>query len=274
MKTKLFLLGLCASIAFLGACDDSDDDKPETAVDNAFHAQYQGATHVEWGNHGSFREVDFKIQGVDYEAWYTHDAAWLQTEHEVAYATIPEVVKTLVSQDINYPSNTWRPDYEAELLERRNYLDWYAVELNVTFWSDAKGLQHRIVTHDLSGKEIPQEIVNTINNKYPGSYYEDVEVLDDNSYWVNLFHGKEVKQVYFTAAKTWDYTEWEVPANELPGAVQTTLKGEAYADYSVEVATYQERLSDGYYYIMLKNPALPDAKPLIAKIHKDGSLVE
>lgn len=279
MKTRLLLTGLCAGIAFLGACNDSDDDKPGDAVEKAFRQKYPTATRVEWDNHGKFREADFVLNGSDYEAWYNDDAEWLQAEHDVNYTAIPAAVKNVVENSINYPSTTWRPDPEVKLLERRNYPDWYGVELEngkqeVTIWSDAEGFRSLTVTRDLSGNEVPQAIRTTIARQYPQGYYEEVEMLDDNSYWVNLLHGKEVKQVYFTATPTWNYTEWPVPAAELPAAVQETLKGNAYTGYSVKSAAYQEHPDNlSYYAITLENTEHPTSSILVAKIKADGSLV-
>ena len=279
MKTRLFLAGLCAGIAFLGACDDSDDDKPGDAVEKAFRQKYPQATRVDWENHGKFREVDFVLNSNDYEAWYNDDAEWLQTEYEVSYTSIPAAVKELVKNDINHPSSAWSPDPEVKLLERKNYPNWYGVELKngnqeVTIWSDAEGFRSLTVTDDLDRNEAPQAIRTFIAQQYPQGYYEEVDVLEDNSYVVNLLHGKEVKQVYFTSTPAWNYTEWPVPEEELPAAVQNTLEGNAYAGYSVKSATYQEYPNNlSYYHITLENTESPTGPTLTAKIKADGSLV-
>ena len=134
MKTRLIvvLLGFLGSGMFVACRDDAsdkDDDRPGKAVELAFQAKYPGATGVEWESKGVFREADFTLNGREYEAWFNTSGIWLQAEYAVTYTSVPAAIKDFIANSIDYPPTLWTPDAATEVLERKNYPDWYAVEL-------------------------------------------------------------------------------------------------------------------------------------------------
>ena len=207
MKTRLIvvLLGFLGSGMFVACRDDAsdkDDDRPGKAVELAFQAKYPGATGVEWESKGVFREADFTLNGREYEAWFNTSGIWLQTEYAVTYTSVPVAIKDFIANSIDYPPTLWTPDAATEVLERKNYPDWYAVELEnganeVTIWADAEAYLHRAVVEDYSGNDIPQTILTFVTQNYKQALLTEVGKWSDGAYQANMLDGNEAKQIYF-----------------------------------------------------------------------------
>lgn len=260
MKSRLIvvLLGLLCSGIFV-AChdDDSDqDDMPGKAVELAFQAKYPGATGVKWESKGVFREADFNLNGREYEAWFNTSGVWLQAEYTVAYSSIPAAVKDFVANSIDYPATLWTPDASTEVLERKNYPDWYAVELEngadeVTVWADDEAYLHRIVVEDYSGDDIPQTILAFVTQNYKQALLTEVGKWPDGTFQANMLDGDGVRQIYFDRSMNWQYTEWPVLFSEIPVVVKEVLNSSAYENYTVRSVDYRQYpQGDRYHFIL------------------------
>lgn len=269
MKSRLLFAFISfIAISALSACHDDDSDRknddPGKIVESAFWSKYPQATRVKWEKKGNLREADFVLNGRDYEAWFNASGTWLQAEYSLPYTAIPSAVKELITNNINYPPTRWTPDQSVEVLERKNYPDWYIVELEnganeVTIWSDAEGYRSMEVAEDYSGNDIPQAIRSFMASTYSQGYIYEVEELVGGGYEANLLDGNEAKQVYFDRTMSWLYTEWPVLLAEVPEVVQAVLNTPAYQDFTVRNVSYQQYAKGDRYHFILKSKTLPAA---------------
>ena len=261
MKTRLIvvLLGFLGSGMFVACRDDAsdkDDDRPGKAVELAFQAKYPGATGVEWESKGVFREADFTLNGREYEAWFNISGIWLQAEYAVTYTSVPVAIKDFIANSIDYPPTLWTPDAATEVLERKNYPDWYAVELEnganeVTIWADAEAYLHRAVVEDYSGNDIPQTILTFVTQNYRQALLTEVGKWSDGAYQANMLDGNEAKQIYFDRSMNWQYTEWPVLFSEVPAVVKEVLNSTAYENYTVRSVDYRQfPQGDRYHFVL------------------------
>lgn len=278
MKTKGLII-LVSLMAMSVACskNNSHVDFPSRSAETAFQAKYPAASSVEWEKAGVFQKVEFVLNSVDYEAWYSVSGTWLQTEYTLAYADIPLAVREYVTNNINYPIASWTPQSSVEVLERLNYPLWYEVELKnrneeVSMWADAEAFSHFTVTEDFDRDELPQSISSFLASKYANSWVTEGMKLSDGSYIINLLNGNEVKQVNFDRSMEWTYTEWPVSVADLPLAVQTVLGGNAYKDYSIKRVEYQQYSDKEYYHVILENTNLPDSETIWVNIDSEGNI--
>ena len=136
--TKIFALALCASL-FFGSCDDDDDDNitvPQIVSTN-FNQQYPNASAVSWENDNQYAtpylKAEFKIDGVEAEAWYTADGTWVKTEKDY-YDPLPQVITDYIAthydgykvDEVNWVETPQKNYYEIELEQGKT-----DVELNI-----------------------------------------------------------------------------------------------------------------------------------------------
>lgn len=273
MKSKLtilvmLLLGTGALIACSNNNDHLDDNSPglpTAAAQAAFQAKYPSASAVEWEAAGIFQEAEFNLGNTEYEAWFTKDGVWLQTDYSMPYADIPVAVRNVISDRLNYPSITWKPDDTADALQRKNYPDWYAVHLEdgeseIIVWSDADGYSVYDVIADYTGNEIPRAITTFIAQTHPGSYVIELQQVANGSFRANILHASEAKVMFFDRTLGWLYTSWPVPLAEVPAVVTAVLNGAAYENFTVRSVSYQQYPSGDRYHFILqqKDSAGPD----------------
>ena len=282
MKTNGFIFGaLIAALATACGSSNSDDNGnpgfPIPVVERAFLAKYPAAANVKWEKKGSFSQVDFTLNQVEYEAWYNASGKWLQSEHSVVYTALPIEVKEYVANNLNYPPATWRPEMYATVLERLDYPDWYGVELEqgkeeVTLWTDQDIFRHWDVIADFDGNDVPQAIRSFISVSYKNGYITEVGKLSDASYVVNLLDGETVKEVYFNSTMAWQYTEWPVLLEKVPQVVKSVLDNPAYDMFTVKSVSYQQYPSRGWYHFVLKETVAP-GRDMTLNIDGEGNIV-
>ncbi len=103
----------------------------------------------------------------------------------------------------------------TEVLERKNYPDWYAVELEnganeVTIWADAEAYLHRAVVEDYSETIFLRRFLLLLLQNYRQALLTEVGKWSDGAYQANMLDGNEAKQIYFDRSMNWQYTEWPV----------------------------------------------------------------
>lgn len=264
MKLKInFIAILSVCLWGMSSCSSSNDDKisdgtsiPEQVVETAFLAKYPGAMDAKWEAKGNFREVDFKLAGVDYEAWFSKSGTWLQAEHAIVYESLPSAVKLSIDNSINYPPTSWMPDNQVEMTEMLDYPDWYAVELKngnqeVTLWIDGGGNEVKEVVEDYSGSDIPARIGSFILQKYPQAVIVEAVKLTNETFEAVTLDAEKVKIVFFDRAYNWNHTAWFVTRTEVPEAVLDVLSGEAYSGYTIEQIQYWQNPDREYYHFLL-----------------------
>lgn len=270
--------------ALLSACGNDDSHKgegsalPSQAVETAFWTRYPTASSVEWERAGIFQKAEFVLNSTDYETWYTSSGTWLQTEYSSAFTNLPSVVKDFLANSINYPPTIWIPQQTIEIEERRNYPVWYGVELEkaneeITVWTDAEAFDHYDVIEDLDEGDIPQVISRFLAVNYKYGWLTEAVKLPNGSIKMNLLDGDKVKQVNFSSAMEWMYTEWPVLFEDIPESVKNVLSGEAYKDYSVKRVRFQQLLTEEYYHIILQDFNLPGSPTISVNIDAQGKIV-
>jgi putative PepSY-like beta-lactamase-inhibitor len=101
MKTIRLLFVLTLIILAISCTEKKIEETPETAdttsvVDNvkaAFAEKYPNATDVEWAQEEFGWEVEFKLDGVEYEAEYDENGDWIKTEHEISESELPDMIQ-------------------------------------------------------------------------------------------------------------------------------------------------------------------------------------
>lgn len=94
ITTALFISFIGSLSVFTACADDRDIAAPNEKVLATFRNQYPDTDFVEWEKEGSFFVAEFRIEGIEAEAWYDKNGQWISTEVEIAAANLPEKVKT------------------------------------------------------------------------------------------------------------------------------------------------------------------------------------
>lgn len=91
-----WLLGATLIAMPMNACSDNDhsDITPGNVLE-AFQAQFPSATDIDWDMESGFYVADFKVNGIELQAWYDDDAIWRMTETEIGLNMlgVPEAVQ-------------------------------------------------------------------------------------------------------------------------------------------------------------------------------------
>lgn len=279
MKTNGWIILVFGAIV-AAACskNDSHTELPSRLAEAAFRAKYPAASSVEWEKAGIYQKVEFKMNSMEYDAWFDASGKWFQTEYSLPYASLPSAVKDYVTNSFDYPANEWTPESSAEVVERLNYPVWYGVELEkgkneVTLWTDADIFRHFDAAEDIDRSDLPQTIRGFISSNYAGGWVTEGMKLVDGSYVVNMLNDREVKQVYFNSSMVWTYTAWPVAIGDLPLAVQQFLTGEAYKGYAIKSAEYRQYTDKSYYHVTLENTEYPEGPTLQVNVDAEGNPV-
>ena len=101
----LFALG-----AMLLSCTVSCEQeikKAPTAVENAFHEKYPGATMVEWEKQMGSYHAEFFFNEHEMEAQFDKDGSWLCSKTEIILSEVPDIVFEAAK---NYNDGKWNID--------------------------------------------------------------------------------------------------------------------------------------------------------------------
>lgn len=277
MKYGIIWLTAClvAGLALWG-CDDDEHDgyRPDGAIERAFEARFPAAGHVEWSSVGSYEKAEFVFGGRECEAWFASDATWLLTETDLSYAGLPQAVKQGFMQSA-YAG--WTVD-DAGRLERLGMATLYELEAERAgeervLWFDESGRLVRETTETPGGNvpaPLPASVRDFITETYPSAVIVYAGKLTDGRTEVDILDGDRIKAVFFLASGDWEYTQWEVPRNEVPSVVLDVLDGEAYAGYGIGGIEYRVYPQQEYYRIELEKPGSLD---MIVRIDPQGNLL-
>lgn len=97
------------------------------------------------------------------------------------------------------------------------------------------------------GIEPPETILDAFNQLYPNA--SDTEWTVNNDYYVVTFDNNNLDNtVWLNHSGVWSMIESELPLNQLPQAINTSIKQSAYADWNIEEADTIGRAGFGTVY--------------------------
>lgn len=112
---------------------------------------------------------------------------------------------------------------------------------------------------DISASKVPQKVINTMKQMYPGVYSTQWEQISPY-YVADFMHEGFDKEAWFSADGSWAMTETDYNSNisYLPAAVQEAFAMSEYSQWIVDdVDTYQ-RTYDTFSVIEVEGPSSPD----------------
>lgn len=253
----------------------SSGHTPNQAVTTAFATRYPAATDVSWELEGGYSKAEFRLSGMEAEAWFDQQGTWMLTETEMTYAALPDRVKTGFTTSFY---SGWTVD-EVSKLERNGLTDLYLLEVeqgasDMTLFFDAEGL----LVKEVDGSDgpntpvvVPDKVRDFVDEHYAGAVIVDVEMLPSGVTEVEIIHERIFKEIWLDRQLAWIKTQWEVSPADLPQAVQATLRGEAFAGYTVDDVHYVVYpAGDEMYHVELEKPGSVD---MSVNIRPDGQLV-
>ena len=93
MLAVFFSIGLTA----VNAQDLKSAEVP-LAIQDQFKADFKNATDVEWEKDFDTFKVEFEIERLDHEVWYSSTAKQVKLEKEILITDLPKVVKKAIDQ--------------------------------------------------------------------------------------------------------------------------------------------------------------------------------
>ncbi|RKS53387.1 putative PepSY-like beta-lactamase-inhibitor [Gillisia mitskevichiae] len=109
-------------------------DKVPANLNSNFQKEYANATDIEWELDKGNYKVEFDLDKMEKEIWYSKNGEVLKTEMEVAIEDIPTAVAATIKN--NYPNY----DIDEIELTEENGKKIYEVELEKWFNDDVKML--------------------------------------------------------------------------------------------------------------------------------------
>lgn len=107
MKTIQSIIAVgVLSITFTSCAQDVPKE-----VSESFANKYQKAKAIKWENEdNNLWEVEFKIANIEYDASFSINGEWLETETEIKVKELPENIKQKIASDFS--------DFEIEEAEK------------------------------------------------------------------------------------------------------------------------------------------------------------
>lgn len=167
MKPLYFLLTLFISVSIKGMAAVPTIEVPQAVLD-AFNEKYPTATKAKWEQEddGNF-EVEFKMSSNKYEATFTIEGNWLETEKEIKVKELPAGV--LESFKATFPKGKIK---EAKYIESATRGILYEVEFK-------EGKIKKEALFDERGKYITSENDNRKEEEEEEeSEFEDIDIDD------------------------------------------------------------------------------------------------
>ena len=256
-------------VAFTSCDDDDNDDyaRVPDAVTAAFSHQYGNPGYVEWDSErGGYYVAEFRKDGRDHEAWYTHAGLWAMTEVDYgrSLADLPQAVQSGYAATA-YALDAWtvddideiqRPDYETVYkieVEKRGQADHdLYFDLGGTLYRDVEGSGSGSGNGGMIQQGMPAEVKAYVDSAFAGAAVVDFDIEDNGMIEVDLRHGGKSVEVLFTAAYEWVMTKTDcsrdVPA-EVADAVRQALPGARIDD-----CDYVQTATESYYLVDTDNP--------------------
>lgn len=110
MKNLSIMALTMLATATMSAQDLKMTDVP-TNLQTAFTKAYSNATDVEWEKEMNNYKVEFEIDRMDYEVWYTSDGNIVKTEMDIAVSAVPTTISNAIKKKY--------PDYKIDNVEMK-----------------------------------------------------------------------------------------------------------------------------------------------------------
>ena len=192
-------------VAFTSCDDDDNDDyaRVPDAVTAAFSHQYGNPGYVEWDSErGGYYVAEFRKDGRDHEAWYTHAGLWAMTEVDYgrSLADLPQAVQSGYAATA-YALDAWtvddideiqRPDYETVYkieVEKRGQADHdLYFDLGGTLYRDVEGSGSGSGNGGMIQQGMPAEVKAYVDSAFAGAAVVDFDIEDNGMIEVDLRH--------------------------------------------------------------------------------------
>jgi len=257
MTMKRMLVAPALIGALLAGCND-DTVEPTQQAEVTFGQMYPEATNVEWETEGDYRVAEFRDGGFEKEAWFDRSGSWQLTETDLAYADLPEEVRTAhesgdfadwTVDDVDFVERNGRESLYVLEVERGNTeYDLYYLEDGtlVKSFADTDNDNNYLPTN------LPNNVTELLNDRYPDHRIIDVET-DDNRITVELLDGSTHREADFATDGSWIRTETDVRLNAVPDAVLDALAASEYSAYRVDDIDFIETPDGNYYQFELES---------------------
>lgn len=135
---KIAALAIFAT-ATMSAQDLKTSDVPSNLTNN-FQKSYANTTEVEWEMDDDNYKVEFDVNKMEHEIWYSKDGTVVKTESEISESELPSAIKSVIKNKY--------ADYKVDSIEmtESNGEKNYEVELEKGWTKEVK------VVFDATGK--------------------------------------------------------------------------------------------------------------------------
>lgn len=251
------------------SCDDDNDDyaRVPDAVTAAFSHQYGNPGYVEWDSErGGYYVAEFRKDGRDHEAWYTHAGLWAMTEVDYgrSLADLPQAVQSGYAATA-YALDAWtvddideiqRPDYETVYkieVEKRGQADHdLYFDLGGTLYRDVEGSGSGSGNGGMIQQGMPAEVKAYVDSAFAGAAVVDFDIEDNGMIEVDLRHGGKSVEVLFTAAYEWVMTKTDC-SRDVPAVVADAVR-QALPGARIDDCDYVQTATESYYLVDTDNP--------------------
>lgn len=256
-------------VAFTSCDDDDNDDyaRVPDAVTAAFSHQYGNPGYVEWDSErGGYYVAEFRKDGRDHEAWYTHAGLWAMTEVDYgrSMADLPQAVQSGYAATA-YALDAWtvddideiqRPDYETVYkieVEKRGQADHdLYFDLGGTLYRDVEGSGSGSGNGGMIQQGMPAEVKAYVDSAFAGAAVVDFDIEDNGMIEVDLRHGGKSVEVLFTAAYEWVMTKTDC-SRDVPAVVADAVR-QALPGARIDDCDYVQTATESYYLVDTDNP--------------------
>lgn len=256
-------------VAFTSCDDDDNDDyaRVPDAVTAAFSHQYGNPGYVEWDSErGGYYVAEFRKDGRDHEAWYTHAGLWAMTEVDYgrSLADLPQAVQSGYAATA-YALDAWtvddideiqRPDYETVYkieVEKRGQADHdLYFDLGGTLYRDVEGSGSGSGNGGMIQQGMPAEVKAYVDSAFAGAAVVDFDIEDNGMIEVDLRHGGKSVEVLFTAAYEWVMTKTDC-SRDVPAVVADAVR-QALPGARIDDCDYVQTATESYYLVDTDNP--------------------
>lgn len=256
-------------VAFTSCDDDDNDDyaRVPDAVTAAFSHQYGNPGYVEWDSErGGYYVAEFRKDGRDHKAWYTHAGLWAMTEVDYgrSLADLPQAVQSGYAATA-YALDAWtvddideiqRPDYETVYkieVEKRGQADHdLYFDLGGTLYRDVKGSGSGSGNGGMIQQGMPAEVKAYVDSAFAGAAVVDFDIEDNGMIEVDLRHGGKSVEVLFTAAYEWVMTKTDC-IRDVPAVVADAVR-QALPGARIDDCDYVQTATESYYLVDTDNP--------------------
>lgn len=256
-------------VAFTSCDDDDNDDyaRVPDAVTAAFSHQYGNPGYVEWDSErGGYYVAEFRKDGRDHEAWYTHAGLWAMTEVDYgrSLADLPQAVQSGYAATA-YALDAWTVD-DIDEIQRPAYETVYKIEVEKRgqadhdLYFDLGGTLYRDVEGSGSGsgnggmiqQGMPAEVKAYVDSAFAGAAVVDFDIEDNGMIEVDLRHGGKSVEVLFTAAYEWVMTKTDC-SRDVPAVVADAVR-QALPGARIDDCDYVQTATESYYLVDTDNP--------------------